>query len=189
MSRLILFNKPYKVLTQFTDSGGRKTLADFINTKNIYPAGRLDYDSEGLIVLTDNGKVQHLISNPRHKIPKEYLVQVEGIPDEASLDKLRTGVLLNDGLTLPAEIKLISPPAIWERNEPIRNRKNIPDCWLSITIKEGRNRQVRRMTAHIGYPTLRLIRVKVGQWSLGSLQSGEWREETITEIKQIKFSL
>lgn len=184
-----MFNKPYKVLTKFTDVGGRKTLADYINIKNIYAAGRLDYDSEGLIVLTDNGKVQHLITNPKNKITKEYLVQVEGIPDESSLDKLRAGVVLNDGLTLPAMIKLISPPSIWARSEPIRQRKNIPDSWLAITIREGRNRQVRRMTANIGYPTLRIIRVKVGEWSLGSLQPGEWREETLVEINKIRFSL
>lgn len=189
MSRLVLFNKPYKVLTQFTDSGGRKTLADFINIKNIYPAGRLDYISEGLMVLSDNGRVQHLISDPRNKMPKEYLVQVEGIPEESALEKLRAGVELNDGLTLPAIVKLINPPAIWARSEPIRKRKNIPNSWLSITIKEGRNRQVRRMSANIGYPTLRLIRVKVGEWNLGSLQPGEWREESLVEINKIRFSL
>lgn len=189
MSRLILFNKPYKVLTQFTDSSGRKTLADFISIKNIYAAGRLDYDSEGLVLLTDDGKIQHLISDPKHKMPKEYLAQVEGIPEESALDKLRAGVELNDGLTLPAIVKLINPPSIWERSEPIRERKNIPCNWLSITIKEGRNRQVRRMTANIGYPTLRLIRTKVGEWSLGCLQPGEWREESLVEINKIRFSL
>jgi 23S rRNA pseudouridine2457 synthase len=189
MSRLILFNKPYKVLTQFTDGGGRKTLADFINIKNIYAAGRLDYVSEGLMVLSDNGRVQHLISDPRHKLPKEYLAQVEGIPDESNLDKLRAGVELNDGLTLPAIVKQINPPSIWVRSEPIRERKNIPTSWLSITIKEGRNRQVRRMTANIGYPALRLIRVRIGEWSLGSLQPGEWREETLVEVNKNRFSL
>ncbi len=189
MSRLILFNKPYKVLTQFTDGGGRKTLADFINIKNIYAAGRLDYASEGLILLTDNGRIQHLISDPRHKMPKEYLVQVEGVPEESTLDKLRVGVELNDGLTLPAIVKLINPPSIWARCEPIRRRKNIPTTWLSIIITEGRNRQVRRMNANIGYPTLRLIRVKIGEWSLGNLKPGEWQEEKLVEINQIRFSL
>lgn len=189
MSRLILFNKPYKVLPQFTHDRGRKTLSDFVNIKNVYAAGRLDYDSEGLMLLTDDGKLQQVISNPKHKMPKEYYVQVEGIPDESVLIKLRTGVELNDGLTSPSKVNLIEPVVIWERSEPIRIRKNIPTTWLSITIKEGRNRQVRRMTANIGYPTLRLIRVKVGEWSLGSLQPGEWREESLVEINKIRFSL
>jgi len=189
MRRLILFNKPYKVLSQFSDKNGRKTLADYISTKNVYAAGRLDYDSEGLVLLTEDGKIQHLISDPKHKMPKDYLVQVEGIPEESTLDKLRTGVELNDGVTLPAIVKQIDLPSIWVRSEPIRKRKNIPTSWLSISIKEGRNRQVRRMTANIGYPTLRLIRVKVGEWDLGSLQPGEWREESLVDINEIRFSL
>lgn len=180
MTLLILFNKPFGVLSQFTDRGTegspRATLSDFINIPGVYPAGRLDRDSEGLLLLTDDGKLQARISNPRHKMPKTYLVQIEGLPDEAALDALRTGVTLKDGPTRPAEIRRIDPPDLWPRNPPIRIRKTVPDTWLEITISEGRNRQVRRMTAHIGHPTLRLVRWRIGGWTLDGLPSGTWHE-------------
>ncbi len=174
---LLLFNKPYDVLSQFTDEGsGRRTLADFITQPGVYPAGRLDRDSEGLLLLTDDGRLQARIADPRFKTEKTYLVQVEGDPDAAQLNALRQGVTLKDGPTLPAEAERIDPPALWPRDPPIRVRKSIPDCWLRLTIREGRNRQVRRMTAAVGLPTLRLVRWRIGPWSLDDLAPGTWRE-------------
>ena len=174
---LLLFNKPYDVLSQFTDEGGgRKTLADFIDMPGVYPAGRLDRDSEGLLLLTDDGRLQARIADPRFKTEKTYLVQVEGDPDAAQLDTLRGGVRLKDGPTLPAEAERIDAPALWPRDPPIRVRKSIPDAWLRLTIREGRNRQVRRMTAAVGLPTLRLVRWRIGDWSLDELAPGAWRE-------------
>ncbi|EGV52408.1 pseudouridine synthase [Candidatus Endoriftia persephone] len=173
---LILFNKPYGVLSQFTDQDSRATLADFIPVKGVYAAGRLDRDSEGLLVLTDDGKLQHQLANPRKKQWKRYLVQVEGIPEEEPLEQLRRGVELKDGPTLPAEARRIDPPPLWDRDPPVRYRAAIPTCWLEIRIREGRNRQVRRMTAAVGHPTLRLVRTEVGPWRLGNLQPGQWRK-------------
>lgn len=174
MTNIILFNKPFNVLSQFTDKSGRATLKDFINEAGFYPAGRLDYDSEGLLLLVDNGKIQQQISDPKFKLVKSYWVQVEGIPNKAALKQLANGVELNDGLTLPAEVKRISAPKLWQRNPPIRVRKNVPDCWLKINISEGRNRQVRRMCAAIGHPVLRLVRVSIGHWQLNPLLPGEY---------------
>ncbi len=174
---LILFNKPYGVLCQFTDREGRPTLADHIHQKNIYPAGRLDLDSEGLLLLTDDGALAHRITDPKHRQSKTYLVQVEGRPETAALDVLRNGIVLNDGPTLPAEARVLDrePDWLWSRDPPVRFRKTIPDTWLELTIHEGRNRQVRRMTAAVGLPTLRLVRVRVGAHALGLLQPGEHR--------------
>lgn len=182
MARLILFNKPYDVLSQFTDRGSeskRATLSDYISLPGIYPAGRLDRDSEGLLLLTDDGRLQARIADPRFKLAKRYLVQVEGNPDEAALDPLRRGITLNDGLTRPAEATLIAAPDLWPRDPPVRFRKSVPDSWLSLTIREGRNRQVRRMTAAAGYPTLRLVRWSIGDWTLEGLAPGEWREVAV----------
>ena len=179
MSRVILFNKPYGVLPQFTDvksPSPRPTLSAYLDIPRVYPAGRLDLDSEGLLVLTDNGRLQARIANPRFKLAKSYWVQVEGEPDAAALNALRRGVDLKDGRTLPAEVERISPPDLWPRDPPVRFRKTVADCWLNLTIREGRNRQVRRMSAAIGHPTLRLVRHQVGSWSLGDLQPGAWRE-------------
>ena len=173
---VILFNKPFNVLWQFTDRGGRATLADYIPLPGVYPAGRLDYDSEGLLVLTDDGRLQQRIADPRHRLPKTYWAQVEHVPSAEALEQLRRGVVLRDGPTRPAQARLIEPPAIWPRNPPIRERKNIPTAWIELTIREGRNRQVRRMTAAVGHPTLRLVRVAVGPWRLGGLAPGEWVE-------------
>jgi 23S rRNA pseudouridine2457 synthase len=180
MPRLILFNKPYGVLPQFTDertSGPpRPTLADYIGVPGVYPAGRLDMDSEGLMILTDDGRLQARIADPRHKMPKTYWVQVEGEPDEAALAALGNGVTLKDGLTLPAKAERIEAPNIWHRDPPIRVRQTISDSWISLTITEGKNRQVRRMTVAVGFPTLRLVRWSIGEWSVDGLAPGEWRE-------------
>ena len=183
MARLILFNKPYDVLSQFTDRGSagnpRVTLSDHIAIPGVYPAGRLDRDSEGLLLLTDDGRLQARIADPRFKLPKTYLVQVEGDPDDAALEPLRRGVHLNDGMTLPAEVERIDPPALWPRDPPVRFRKSVPDSWIRLTIREGRNRQVRRMTAAAGLPTLRLVRWAIGDWTLDGLAPGQWREVTV----------
>ncbi len=173
---LIALNKPYGVLCQFTDPQGRRTLADFVRQKDVYAAGRLDHDSEGLLLLTDEGCLAHRLTDPRHKQAKTYLAQVDGEIDEAAVQTLRRGVLLNDGPTLPAEAAIIAEPEwLWPRDPPVRFRKSIPTSWLSLTLREGRNRQVRRMTAAVGYPTLRLIRVRIGEHALDGLAPGETR--------------
>jgi len=177
-----LFNKPYGVLSQFSDRGQeapRANLSDWLAIPGVYPAGRLDRDSEGLLLLTDDGRLQARIADPRFKLPKTYLVQVEGEPDEAVLEQLRRGVVLAEGPTRPATVRRIEPPALWARDPPVRFRKSVPDCWLELTIREGRNRQVRRMTAAVGHPTLRLVRWRVGDWALDGLAPGEWREVAV----------
>ena len=176
MQKIVLFNKPFDVLSQFTDEGDRMTLKDFINIPDVYAAGRLDRDSEGLLLLTNDGILQAKITQPGEKTDKTYWVQVEGVPTEADLDKLRKGVELKDGLTLPAKAKIMTDPDIWDRYPPIRERANKPTTWLSITINEGRNRQVRRMTANIGFPTLRLIRYSIGDWTINGIKNGEYKE-------------
>ncbi|PHS30069.1 MAG: pseudouridine synthase [Methylophaga sp.] len=186
MIKLIIFNKPYDVLTQFTDQSGRKTLKDYVKTTGVYPAGRLDRDSEGLVLLTDSGALQHQISDPQYKLEKTYWVQVENIPSDAALEDLRQGVQLKDGLTAPAKAKLITPPNIWPRTPPIRDRKAIPTQWIELKITEGKNRQVRRMTAAIGHPTLRLIRYAIGDWTIDNLQSGKWLELAAPKLDSTK---
>jgi 23S rRNA pseudouridine2457 synthase len=176
LARVILFNKPFGVLTQFTSKDQMPTLAKYIDVPGVYPAGRLDKDSEGLLVLTDDGKLQNKIASPRLKMPKTYWVQVEGIPTNKDLDVLRDGIQLKDGMTRPAKVDLMREPDIWDRNPPIRERKSIPTEWLRISIKEGRNRQVRRMTAAIGFPTLRLVRYSVGKWVVDGILPGQYRE-------------
>lgn len=180
MSRLILFNKPYGVLSQFTPEGRWQGLRDYLALPGVYAAGRLDADSEGLLILTDDGALQSRIADPRHKLPKTYWVQVEGAPTDADLDPLRRGVDLGDFVTRPARARLIDEPAgLWSRNPPIRFRQAIPTSWIELAISEGKNRQVRRMTAKIGFPTLRLIRAAVGEWRLDALQPGEWKESHV----------
>lgn len=182
MARLILFNKPYGVVCQFSADGMHPTLKEFISIPDVYPAGRLDTDSEGLLILTDDGKLQQRISDPKHKWPKTYWVQVEGIPDQAALDQLMKGIELGDGFTRPAQAQLIAEPAgLWPRDPPIRWRKNKPTQWLELTLHEGKNRQVRRMTAKIGFPTLRLIRYAIGAYTLEDLNPGAWYEVVIAD--------
>ena len=180
MSRILLFNKPYGVICQFSRDDLHPTLADYIALPDFYPAGRLDTDSEGLLLLTDDGLLQHRITDPRHKLAKTYWVQVEGVPDEAALAQLSRGIQLPDFTTQPAKARSMAAPAnLWPRNPPIRERKNIPDSWLELTIHEGKNRQARRMTAAVGHPTLRLIRYRIGDWTLDGLQPGMWREAAV----------
>lgn len=185
MGRILLFNKPFGVICQFSRDGLHPTLADYIALPGFYPAGRLDTDSEGLLVLTDDGQLQHLITDPKHKLAKTYWVQVEGVPDQAALEQLRHGVTLADSstrlrtsfVTQPAEACVIDEPVnLWPRDPPIRSRKNIPTGWIELTIREGKNRQVRRMTAAVGLPTLRLIRCRIGEWTLEGLQPGQWKQ-------------
>lgn len=179
MARLLLFNKPFGVLSQFTDRGSptvRSTLSDFIHVQGVYPAGRLDRDSEGLLLLCDDGRLQARIADPRFKLPKTYLVQVEGESQEPAFERLRQGVRLKDGMTLPAEVARIDAPDLWPRDPPIRARRAIPDSWLKLTLREGRNRQVRRMTAAVGLPTLRLVRWSIGDWTVGGIAPGTFAE-------------
>lgn len=185
--RYLILNKPFEVLTQFTDENGRATLKDFVNIPDIYPVGRLDYDSEGLVLLTDDKQLQHRLSDPKFKVEKTYWVQVEGIPTEEALQKIRRGVIIKNAKTAPAQATLLeTEPAIWERSKPIRFRANIPTSWLEIKISQGMNRQVRKMTAAVGFPTLRLIRPAIGPLKLAELQPGESRELTTEEVKILK---
>ncbi len=184
--RTIAFNKPHGVLPSFTDPDGRKTLADFIDLPGVYAAGRLDLDSEGLLLLTSDGRLAHYITDPQHKLAKVYLVQIERVPKEEALRQLREGVMLNGKITKPAEVRLLpDDPQLPDRPVPIRFRKNVPTAWVEMTLREGLNRQVRRMTASVGHPTLRLVRVAVGPIVLGGIQPGEWRDLTSSEIEQI----
>ncbi|MBE0368460.1 pseudouridine synthase [Pseudoalteromonas aurantia] len=173
--KIVLFNKPFDVLCQFTDDQNRETLAQYVKEKGVYAAGRLDRDSEGLLLLTNCGQLQHKLTDPKKKTDKTYWVQVEGVPEQKDIDALCSGVELKDGLTRPAKVKIIPEPSIWPRNPPIRERANIPTTWLSVTINEGKNRQVRRMTAHIGHPTLRLIRSQIGKFTLDGLKNGQYK--------------
>jgi len=176
MARSLLFNKPFRVLSQFSAEGDKRTLAEFIDLPGVYPAGRLDYDSEGLMLLTDAGALQARVADPRHKMPKTYLAQVEGVPLDAALEALAAGVELKDGTTRPARVEIVDEPAwLWPREPPIRERRQIPTCWLKLEIREGRNRQVRRMTAAVGHPTLRLVRIAIGDWTLDGRAPGEYR--------------
>jgi 23S rRNA pseudouridine2457 synthase len=179
MAGIILFNKPFNVLSQFTDDQGRATLADYLSAPGFRVAGRLDYDSEGLLILTDDGRLQQQIANPRNKKWKTYLVQVEGEVNEKAIQQLISGVELKDGPTLPARARRVPTPSLWERTPPVRTRKTVPDSWLELSIREGRNRQVRRMTAKVGFPTLRLVRTRIADWSLEDLLPGQYRELTI----------
>lgn len=185
MSRILLLNKPFGVICQFSGDGVHPTLADYISLPDFYAAGRLDTDSEGLLILTDDGALQHRITDPRHKLEKTYWVQVEGVPTAAALEKLRNGISLKDFVTLPAEVqRMDEPSSLWPRKPPIRERKAIPTSWMQLTIHEGKNRQVRRMTAAVGLPTLRLIRYRIGDWTLDGLMPGEWREDSWSTIKK-----
>lgn len=186
MATLILLNKPYQVLSQFTDAENRKTLSSYITQSDVYPAGRLDYDSEGLLLLTDDGALQHQISHPKHKLPKTYWVQVEGEVNLKAIDQLKQGVDLKDGKTKTAKARVIDSPKAWARQPAVRERKHIPTTWLEITISEGRNRQVRRMTAAVGFPTLRLIRISIGHWKLGDLAPGAFSTQSVHMPKTYK---
>ncbi|MCP3665165.1 MAG: pseudouridine synthase [Gammaproteobacteria bacterium] len=189
MTHLILFNKPYGVLSQFTDSNDRATLADYIDQKGFYPAGRLDRDSEGLLLLTDDGQLQHQLANPKKRTWKRYWVEVENIPDQSAIDQIIKGLTLKDGPTLPAKARFIPPPDLWSRDPPVRFRANIPTQWLEIWIREGRNRQVRRMTAAMGHPTLRLVRAGIGAWELDELQPGEMKMVEVANPRSNKTRL
>ena len=185
--RYLLFYKPYGVLSQFTDDGGRKTLKDFVPISDVYPVGRLDWDSEGLVLLTDDGRLQHRLSDPKYGHPRTYWVQVERVPDETALERLATGIEVQDYRTKPALVKLLAvEPELPPREPPIRDRQNIPTAWLELTLTEGKNRQVRRMTAAVGFPTLRLVRVAIGSLSLNGLSLGEWRDLSAAEVKRLK---
>ncbi|VAW95749.1 Ribosomal large subunit pseudouridine synthase E [hydrothermal vent metagenome] len=175
MTKLILFNKPFDVLSQFSKDGDQRTLAGYIDIKNVYPAGRLDKTSEGLLLLTDDGNLQHKISHPDHKMKKTYWVQVDGVPTTQAINQLTSGVELKDGLTKKAQASIIKQPNVWQRDPPVRYRANIPTTWLSLTISEGKNRQIRRMTAAVGFPTLRLIRYAIGPWNINNIQPGQWQ--------------
>lgn len=179
--QVLLFNKPFQVMSQFSEHEGKETLARFISQPSLYPAGRLDFDSEGLLLLTGDGQLQHLLTDPKHKLPKTYWVQVEGVVSDDAIERLCTGVDLKDGKTLPASARKLDEPTLWMRDPPIRYRANIPTSWLELTITEGRNRQVRRMTAAVGYPTLRLVRVAIGPWSIGDLAPGQHRWQAVPD--------